>query len=367
MRLSVWIIRALFIVAAVLVAIVIERTVVPIQTDNMGQPVFWGFYDYIAMVIGLVSSLVIVVLDIIFKRKSVAVIVAVCVGLLAGALLEGLVSKALGLTAVATHLMSKLDPMSLAGIELAILLFFCYLAVTIILQTREDFRIVIPYIKFSPEGKEPPPFVLDTSVIIDGRIADIAETGILDNPLLVPRFVLNELQSIADSADRLKRNRGRRGLDILNRLQKCPRVEVDIRDMLTEAPEAVDTKLIRLAKTLKGRVVTNDFNLNKIAQLQQVEVVNINDLAQALRPVVLPGEEMEVKIIRPGEEVGQGVGYLDDGTMVVVEQGRDLIGQTTRVVVSNVYQTSAGRMIFGRPEGTKPSPRDGRNSGHSRH
>jgi uncharacterized protein YacL len=244
-------------------------------------------------------------------------------------------------------LAARIDKDLWPWIEISILVLLCYVAISIILQTREDFRFVIPYVKFSQEGGSLP-FVLDTSVIIDGRIADIADTGVMDNTLVVPRFVLNELQGIADSADRLKRNRGRRGLDVLNRLQKCPRLSVEIRDMFAESAEAVDTKLIRMAKAIKGRVVTNDFNLNKIAQLQEVEVVNINDLAQALRPVVLPGEDMEVKIIRAGEEPGQGVGYLEDGTMVVVEQGRDLIGQKVPVTVNNVYQTSAGRMIFGK-------------------
>ena len=184
---------------------------------------------------------------------------------------------------------------------------------------------------------------------------------------MVPRYVLDEVQGIADSADRLKRNRGRRGLDILNRLQKSSHVNVQIRDILTESRESVDAKLVQTARELAGRVVTNDFNLNKIAQLQGVEVINVNDLAQALRPVVLPGEEMDVKIIRPGEEQGQGVGYLDDGTMVVVEQGREMIGQRATIVVNNVYQTSAGRMIFGRPSGVKPDAGPHRrNSGRGR-
>jgi len=352
MKVSVWIVRALFILVAVVVAVNIGRVCFPVPTDELGRPVFLGYSDYWAMLTGVAASLVVVVLDVIFRKKSVAAILAICLGIIAGTLLEILVSHILGLSGVAVKINRDLLP----WIELTILLVLCYVATTIILQTREDFRFVIPYVKFSPEGAEPLPFVLDTSVIIDGRIADIADTGVIDNILVVPRFVLDELQSVADSPDRLKRNRGRRGLDILNRLQKCPRLSVEIRDMFTDAAESVDTKLVRMAKTIKGRVVTNDFNLNKIAQLQGVDVVNINDLAQALRPVVLPGEEMEVKIIRPGEEPGQGVGYLEDGTMVVVEQGRDLIGQKIGITVNNVYQTSAGRMIFGRPSGPKPTP-----------
>ncbi|HUW55083.1 MAG TPA: PIN domain-containing protein [Planctomycetota bacterium] len=356
MRVSVWIVRVLFVVLAAIVAVYMSRGWYPAPDIQVLRSV----YDYWAILIGFGVAAGVVILDILFQKKSVAVVVAICLGLLAGTLLELLVRYVVEL--------AGFSELVVPSVELALLLFLCYLATTIVLQTREDFRFVIPYVKFSPEGTEPTAFVLDTSVIIDGRIADIAETGILDNPLLVPRFVLNELQSIADSADRLKRNRGRRGLDILNRLQKCPRVTVQIRDMLTDTPETVDTKLIRLAKSLKGRVVTNDFNLNKIAQLQDVGVVNVNDLAQALRPVVLPGEEMEVKIIRPGEEIGQGVGYLEDGTMVVVEQGRELIGQKVTLVVNNVYQTSAGRMIFGRPAAAPAAPpHPPRNSGHGRH
>jgi len=363
MKVSVWIVRALFVVLAVVVAVYIGRGGATDPRDPLGRRVFEpDYYDFWAMLIGLAGSVLIVVVDVIFRKKSVAVVLAISLGIIVGTLLELLTTHVIGLGAI----VARVKPTALASIELAILLFFCYLATTIILQTREDFRFVIPYVKFSPEGSEPMPFVLDTSVVIDGRIADIADTGVIDNPLVVPRFVLNELQAIADSADRLKRNRGRRGLDVLNRLQKCDRVTVQIRDMLTEVRESVDTKLIRLARTLKGRVVTNDFNLNKIAQLQGVEVINVNDLAQALRPVVLPGEEMELKIIRAGEEPGQGVGYLEDGTMVVVEQGRDLIGQTVTIAVNNVYQTSAGRMIFGSPVGGKQQgSHNPKNPGHT--
>ena len=195
------------------------------------------------------------------------------------------------------------------------------------------------------------PFVLDTSAIIDGRIADICETRALDNTIVVPRFVLQELQSIADSADKLRRNRGRRGLDILNRLQANKLLDIQIHDAESAevaATKAVDQKLVLLAKELGGKVVTNDYNLNKIARIQGVDVVNLNDLANALKPVVLPGEGMSVKLIKAGEEPGQGVGYLDDGTMVVAEQGRSYIGREVQLTVTSVLQTSAGRMIFGR-------------------
>ncbi len=226
-----------------------------------------------------------------------------------------------------------------------------YMCVSFVLQTKDDFRFVIPYVEFSRQTKGARPLLLDTSVIIDGRIADIVETRILESELVVPRFILDELQAIADSDDKLKRNRGRRGLDILNRLQNNEKVDIQILDAHVPSVEQVrevDAKLVAMATHLDGRVVTNDYNLNKIAQLRGVDVININDLANALKPVVLPGESMRVKVIRPGEEPGQGVGYLEDGTMVVAEQGRDHIGKEIVISVTSVLQTSAGRMIFGR-------------------
>jgi uncharacterized protein YacL len=192
--------------------------------------------------------------------------------------------------------------------------------------------------------------ILDTSVIIDGRIADICKTGFIEGTLVIPEFVLEELQHIADSSDLLKRNRGRRGLDILNKIQKELDVRVLIYEDPSEEPGEVDSKLVKLAKAMQGKVVTNDFNLNKVCELQGVSVLNINDLANAVKPVVLPGEEIVVQVIKDGKEHGQGVAYLDDGTMIVVEGGRDFIGTTMEVLVTSVLQTSAGRMIFAKPK-----------------
>jgi len=192
--------------------------------------------------------------------------------------------------------------------------------------------------------------ILDTSVIIDGRIADICKTGFIEGTLVIPEFVLEELQHIADSSDLLKRNRGRRGLDILNKIQKELDVKVLIYEDANEEPGEVDSKLVKLAKAMQGKVVTNDFNLNKVCELQGVSVLNINDLANAVKPVVLPGEEIIVQVIKDGKEHGQGVAYLDDGTMIVVEGGRDFIGTTMEVLVTSVLQTSAGRMIFAKPK-----------------
>lgn len=192
--------------------------------------------------------------------------------------------------------------------------------------------------------------ILDTSVIIDGRVADICQTGFLEGTIVIPRFVLEELQHIADSSDVLKRNRGRRGLDILNRIQKELSIKVEIYEGNFEDIQEVDSKLVKLAKLTSGVVVTNDFNLNKVCELQSVDVLNINDLANAVKPVVLPGEELTVQVIKDGKEHNQGVAYLDDGTMIVVEEGRDFIGKHIEVLVTSVLQTSAGRMIFAKPK-----------------
>lgn len=234
----------------------------------------------------------------------------------------------------------------------------CYLSVSFISQTKDDVRFVIPYVEFAKQTKGNRPMLLDTSVIVDGRIADVCDTRIVESELIVPRFVLQELQLIADSSDKLKRNRGRRGLDVLNHMQLNDKIDIRIMDVQMEREDArrsVDEMLVELALEIGGRVATNDYNLNKIAQLRGVAVININDLANALKPVVLPGERMDVKIIRPGEEPGQGVGYLEDGTMVVAEGGRAHIGQVVSISVTSALQTSAGRMIFGRTESVAPA------------
>ncbi|HLQ72042.1 MAG TPA: PIN/TRAM domain-containing protein [Bacillota bacterium] len=202
----------------------------------------------------------------------------------------------------------------------------------------------------SREELQPTPKILDTSVIIDGRIADICQTSFLEGTIVIPQFVLGELQHIADSSDALKRNRGRRGLDVLNRIQKEIPVPVEIYEGDFEDISEVDSKLIKLAKVMDGVVVTNDFNLNKVCDFQGVKVLNINDLANAVKPVVLPGEELSVQVIKDGKEQNQGVAYLDDGTMIVVEEGRDYIGKTIEVLITSVLQTSAGRMIFAKPK-----------------
>ncbi len=313
----------------------------------------------------MILAVAVVVADHLTPRKRIQTISAIYFGLIVGVILSDLVRSALE----PSLLLIMDDKMRLATSGL-MMIFICYICMSTLLQTKDDFRFIIPYMEFSKEVKGARPLVLDTSVVIDGRIADVAETRVIDQPLVVPRFVLQELQGIADSSDKLRRNRGRRGLDILNRLQKSTGVEVKIHD--AEIPELagireVDQKLVVLAKHLGGKVVTNDYNLNKIARLQGVDVINLNDLANALKPIVLPGEGLTVKLIKRGEEPGQGVGYLDDGTMVVTEQGGHHLGETVKLTVTSVLQTSAGRMIFGRIDGPGVIRTPGANNANAPH
>ncbi|MBI4355496.1 MAG: hypothetical protein HY597_03460 [Candidatus Omnitrophica bacterium] len=269
-------------------------------------------------------------------------------GLIFGLLMSKLLGDAMGLV--------PMDESLLATVRLVSMLVLSYLGVVVALRGRDEFNVIIPYVRFTRQDQHEDLVILDTSVVIDGRIADICQTKFLQGRLIVPRFVLRELQAIADSADPLKRNRGRRGLDILNRLRKAEHVDVRIHEEDFPGIAEVDSKLVKLAKLLDAKVLTNDYNLNKIAEVQGVTVLNINELANALRPVVLPGEALEVKLIKEGKEYNQGVAYLEDGTMVVVDNGRYLIGQAVRILVTSVLQTSAGRMIFARPEHEAAKP-----------
>jgi uncharacterized protein YacL len=306
----------------------------------------------LSFLLALALGGVVVLLDVIAKNKQITSISAIFFGLLMGSFLASLFWMTL------EPIVSQvIDPRVLQWARLLVTLLFCYICVSMLVQTKEEFRFIIPYVEFSKQVKGPKSLVLDTSVIIDGRIADICDTGIIDTRLIVPRFVLQELQGIADSGDKIKRNRGRRGLDILKRMQTNAKVDLHMHEAnLPELREVakVDERLVVLAKAIGGRVVTNDFNLNKIAQLQGVDVINLNELSNALKLVALPGENLPVRIVKQGDQVGQGVGYLDDGTMVVVEQGRGSIGSEVSITVTSVLQTPAGRMIFGRIDG-KPN------------
>jgi uncharacterized protein YacL len=333
-------------VACLLVAIGIATLLVNILV-KVGDPVYLPWLIFLGT---LGAAGLVIAIDILVPSKPIDAISAVYFGLLVGVFL----------TYIVMLLLTPLLPVDLPGdryaagirttVQLLLGMTLCYLCISVLIQTKDDFRFIIPYVEFSKEVKGLKPYVLDTSVVIDGRIADLIETNVLDNQLIMPRFVLSELQGIADSGDKLRRARGRRGLDILNRLRNNENVDLKIYDR--ELPEMdgqpVDMKLVLLAKHMEGKIVTGDYNLNKVARLHNVAVINLNDIANSLKPVFLPGETLNVRIVKPGEEIGQGVGYLDDGTMIVVEGGREHIGKEVKINVTSVLQTSAGRMIFGK-------------------
>ena len=298
-----------------------------------------------------------VLVDVLIKKKRIDMISSVYFGLLVGLFLTYIVNLALaplfglqhdfvfGGTQISSETFRSIL-VAFAGVCL------CYGCVSMLWQTRNDFRFVIPYVEFNKDVKGSKPYVLDTSVVIDGRIADVLETGVIDNKLIMPRFVLAELQSIADSNDKLRRARGRRGLDILDRLRKNNDIDFEIyeRELPEMDSQPVDIKLLLLARHLEGKVVTGDYNLNKVAKLHSVPVINLNEISNALRPSYLPDETFRVKFIKPGEGAEQGVGYLEDGTMVVVEGARERIGQDLDVRVTSTLQTNAGKMIFAKFE-----------------
>ncbi len=281
-------------------------------------------------------------LEQLLNRMTIQEIVGGAIGLIIGLIIATLLGTAI----------SWLPWVWIGGfLKIAVTLMLGYLGVSVGMKRKEELLGFLPrFGKDKPTKSTNKPLytnkILDTSVIIDGRIADICKSGFIEGILIIPGFVLEELRHIADSSDLLKRNRGRRGLDILNKIRKELDVMVQVYEKDFEELSEVDSKLIKLAQTLNAHIITNDYNLNKVAELQGVKVLNINELANAVKPVVLPGEEMTVQIIRDGKESGQGVAYLDDGTMIVVDGGKRFIGQTIGVVVTSVLQTAAGRMIF---------------------
>jgi uncharacterized protein YacL len=334
------IIRCVFLMMAITLGFQLLNSRV---VESYSKWVPWaGFLSVMLIALGVLAA------DVAVRRKRLDTITAVYFGTIIGLFLTYVFRIAL------TPLLEGANEDVVQWVQLAIATVVCYLCISVLLQTKDDFRFIIPYVEFAKEVKGLKPYVLDTSVVIDGRIADIVETRVIDNQLVMPQFVIAELQYIADSNDKLKRNRGRRGLDILNRLRSDPKVDLMIydRELPEFAGQPVDQKLVLLAKHLEGKVVTNDYNLNKVAKLHNVGVINLNDIANSLKPVFLPGETIDVRIVKLGEEPGQGVGYLEDGTMVVIEGGRAHVGEHVGAVVTSVLQTSAGRMVFGRYERT---------------
>lgn len=334
-----WILRGTFLLTATGVA-----------ASVMQSPAFarvLGTHPYLFFSLVVLAAIIIIAGDILLPKKRLDVISSVYFGILIGLFL----TYTLGVVIQPLLLSDDLQPREhFPIIQLLLAVPLCYICISLLLQTKDDFRFIIPYVEFAKEVKGLRPYLLDTSVIIDGRIADLIETGIFDSQLIMPRFVLAELQGIADSTEKMRRARGRRGLDVLSKLRSSPNVDFKVDDH--EPPELsgqpVDMKLVLLAKSLGGKLITGDYNLNKVARIHNVPVINLNDISNSLKPVFLPGETIEVRIVKPGEEAGQGIGYLDDGTMIVVEGGREQIGRQVRISVTNVLQNSAGRMIFGR-------------------
>ncbi len=339
---ALWILRACFIVVSLGISISLMLT-------------YPNTVNWLIVPLVLIAAGGLIAFDQLITKKRIDMISSVYFGLVIGLFMTFVFDLALSplFQRVTEDEAARANLQSVRTISLMLFgLASCYICISFLWQTKDDFRFIIPYVEFAKEVKGLKPYILDTSVVIDGRIADIIETGVIDNPIVMPRFVLIELQNIADSSDKLRRARGRRGLDVLNRLRNNSNIDMQVyeRELPEMENQPVDSKLLILARHMEGKIVTGDFNLNKVARLQNVPVINLNEIANAIKPVFLPGEEITVKIVKAGEEAGQGIGYLDDGTMVVVEDGRGSIGNTVDITVTSMLQTSAGRMVFGRFE-----------------
>ncbi|MFH1355323.1 MAG: PIN domain-containing protein [Candidatus Omnitrophota bacterium] len=297
-----------------------------------------GDMGFIGSLIGLIGSLTIILAEVGMRKVSVKGLSSTVFGLILGLIMAKLVTDAFSL--------APLAPGSLELIRVTLTLIFCYLGMVIGLRGKDEFNVIIPYVRLRRQDQAEDLTLLDTSVIIDGRIVDICKTRFLGGKIVIPKFVLKELQQIADSTDPIKRQRGRRGLEMLHTIQKDSEMDITLHEEDFPETKEVDAKLVLLAKLIEAKILTVDYNLNRVASIQGIKVLNINELANALKPVVFPGEGMHIKLIKEGKEHNQAVGYLDDGTMVVVEEARRMIGQDVKVAVTSVLQTQAGRMIF---------------------
>ncbi len=342
---------ALLIVRLLYAFVCIGATAAFCFSENSAAPEIVKLHQVSAFFIIVFGALSIVLVDVLLPKKRVDMISTIYFGLLIGILLAHLLNLALG--PLFASLGNEGNNFQ-SGITMLTLLILPYLCITFMMQTKDQFRFVIPYVEFERELKGGRPMVLDSSALIDGRIADIIETHVVDAQLMVPQFILQEIQDIADSHDKVRRTRGRRGLDILKKLQQDPKVEVRVVETDPAKGKSVDQRLIESCKSFNGRLVTNDLNLNKLATIQGIQVVNLNDVANALKPRFIPGEAVRIKVIKEGEGYNQGVGYLDDGTMVIVEAGSKEIGNEVDTVVTSVLQNSAGRMLFTRLAEPRP-------------
>jgi uncharacterized protein YacL len=297
-----------------------------------------GSSGLVGVIVGGVVAFAVILLEAGFRKVSVSGLSSGVFGLILGLIMAKLVGDAFSISPIA--------PETLQLIRVTLTFIFCYLGMVIALRGKDEFNIIIPYVRLRRQDQAADIVILDTSVIIDGRIVDIFKTRFLGGKIIIPRFVLKELQQIADSTDPIKRQRGRRGLEMLHTIQKESGLDIAIHEEDFPETAEVDAKLVRLAKLLEAKILTVDFNLNRVASIQGVKVLNINELSNAIKPVVFSGEQMQVKLIKEGKEHNQAIGYLDDGTMIVVEDARRHIGQDVKVVVTSVLQTQAGRMIF---------------------
>ncbi|MFY8221985.1 MAG: PIN/TRAM domain-containing protein [Pirellulales bacterium] len=336
---------ALVVLRAIFVAVSVGIAVLMFGTPMIRQAPAWVPW---AVLLGMIAlPLTVIGIDSSLRRKDLTVITAIYFGLLVGVFLTYI--AVLALTPI---LAANSDNPVASWLPLILGMILCYICTSLLLQTRDDFRFLIPYVEFARDVKGLRPNILDASAVVDGRVADLAETGLFQSRFVVPSFVVDELQQAADSPDKQRRLRGRRGLDVLGALRENKTVDIEVLAPAdeTDAASSEEQRVVAMARQLGGRIITNDPNVVKIAGVRSVQALNINDIALSLKPTFVAGDMVDVRLVKPGEGPGQGVGYLDDGTMVVVEGGRDQIGRLVHASVTSTLQTSAGRLVFAKPE-----------------
>ena len=336
---------ALVVLRAIFVAVSVGIAVLMFSAAMIRQAPPWVPW---AMLLGMIAlPLTVIGIDSSLRRKDLTVITAIYFGLLVGVFLTYI--AVLALTPI---LAANSDNPVASWLPLILGMILCYICTSLLLQTRDDFRFLIPYVEFARDVKGLRPNILDASAIVDGRIADLAETGLFQSRFVVPSFVVDELQQAAESSDKQRRMRGRRGLDVLTHMRENKTTDIEVLAPVDEpdADSSEEQRVVAMARRLSGRIITNDPNVVKVAGVRSVQALNINDIALSLKPTFVPGDTIDVRLVKPGEGAGQGVGYLDDGTMVVVEGGRDQIGRLVHASVTSTLQTSAGRLVFAKPE-----------------
>lgn len=336
---------ALVVLRAIFVAVSVGIAVLMFSAAMIRQAPPWVPW---AMLLGMIAlPLTVIGIDSSLRRKDLTVITAIYFGLLVGVFLTYI--AVLALTPI---LAANSDNPVTSWLPLILGMILCYICTSLLLQTRDDFRFLIPYVEFARDVKGLRPNILDASAIVDGRIADLAETGLFQSRFVVPSFVVDELQQAAESSDKQRRMRGRRGLDVLAHMRENKTTDIEVLAPVDEpdADSSEEQRVVAMARRLSGRIITNDPNVVKVAGVRSVQALNINDIALSLKPTFVPGDTIDVRLVKPGEGAGQGVGYLDDGTMVVVEGGRDQIGRLVHASVTSTLQTSAGRLVFAKPE-----------------